>query len=88
LKNIINQLKEKKLYEKYKSDIKGIKHGFIAILFSASFVLSLGFVHSYQNLPESFNLYLFSILAYFVAFLYKSLSLKFITISYQKKLQK
>ena len=88
MQNVINKLKEKNLYENYKSDIKGIKNGFIAILFSASFVLSLGFLHSYQNLPESVQLYQFAIIAYCLAFVYKLLSLKFVTHSYQKKLNK
>lgn len=84
--DVINKLKKKGEWKNYCKDIKGIKIGFIFMLISASFVFSLAMAHTYQGLNEDTRLYLFSIFAYLLSFLYKYISIRIVNSKYKQKI--
>lgn len=68
-----------------KNDLKHINRGFIMILFSSSFVLSLSLLHYIKNLDEYKNLLLVSTIGYFLAFIFKNISTKIVIAKIKNK---
>ena len=62
-----------------KNDLKHINIGFLMILTSSSFVLSLSFLHYIKDLEEYKNLLLISIIGYTLAFIFKNISTIIVT---------
>ena len=82
--NVETKLRRKNLWKDFNKEIKSIKYSFIMILFSASFVLSLGVVHTYHGLPEDKNLYTLAVIAYILSFVLKRSGLKYTANKYRK----